>query len=254
MDERARARVAALTGSAFVALIAAAAIISEVKDFERFGDLALGASNEVFGTVALFIGFAAGFFQWFGSTLAARIRQLEGGSGRLAAAVNGSTAVITGLLVLSVGVAFAARSSGSAEVAAMATGILDGPTLLFPAAVFLGAGSLVALRTPSIPAYSMWSARLIFPLALTYGVFAGLQLFNNYAWINETAYISFIATVLLVSLIGVARWGEMDTTTPAQRRAAPTTSAAAAEQETTAAPARKRKAAPRKRKAAPRKR
>ncbi len=221
MDARARARVAAATGVLFSAAVIAIAVISETKDFERAGDLALGASNEVFGTVSLLSGFAAVFFQWFGSTLAARVRQLEGGSGRLAAVVNGSSAVIAGLLALSVGIGYAARSSGSAELAAILTAIVDGPTLLFPAGAFLGAGSLVALRTPSIPSYSMWTARLIFPLSLTYGVFAGLQLFKNYAWINETSYISFVVTVIVVSLIGINRWGEMDGTTPVQRRSAP---------------------------------
>ncbi|MGH2759607.1 MAG: hypothetical protein ACRDKJ_08585 [Actinomycetota bacterium] len=221
MDERARARVAALTGTGFVALVAAIGIISELKDFDRAGDLALGASNEVFGTVSLFGGFAAGLFQWFGSTLAARIRQLEGGSGRLAAAVNGSTAVISGLLALGVGVGFAARSAGSSDLAALMTAIYDGPTLLFPAAVFLGAGSIVVLRTPTVPLYSTWSARGFFGLSLTYGAFAGLQLFKNYAWINETAYISFAISILIISIIGINRWGEMDATSPVQRRAAP---------------------------------
>lgn len=234
MDSRARARFAASTGLMFAASLAAIGIISEVKEFDRAGDLVLQASNEVYGTVAILAGFAAVFFVAFGSTLAARIRQLEGGSGRLAAAVNASSAVIGGVLAISVGIGFAARSSGSADLAALLSGLVDGPTLYFPAAVFLGSGSLVALRTPSIPSYSMWSARLIFPLALAYLAGAGLQLFKNYAWINETGFISFVVTIAVVSLIGINRWGEMDGTTPAQRRAAAPPAAPAA-----AAPARK---------------
>jgi hypothetical protein len=254
MDERARARIAALTGTGFVVLVAAIGIISEMKDFDRAGDLVLGASNEVFGTVSLFGGFAAGLFQWFGSTLAARIRQLEGGSGRLAAAVNGSTAVITGLLALGVGVGFAARSAGSSDLAALTTAIYDGPTLLFPAAVFLGAGAIVVLRTPTVPSYSTWFARIFFGLALTYGAFAGLQLFKNYAWINETAYISFALSILVISIIGVNRWGEMDEATPAQRRTAPV-AAARSDVDTGEVPVvRKAKPKARARKAAPRKR
>jgi hypothetical protein len=253
MDSRARARVAAATGILFVVALAAGGIIMEMKDFERPGDLALQASNEVFGTVTLLTGFAAGFFFWFASTLAARIRELEGGSGRLAAAVNGSGAIIAGVLALSTSVSFAARSTGSADLAALTTGILDGPVLFFPAAVFLAAGSVVTLRTPSVPVYSMWTARLILPLAFAYGAGAGLQLFKNYAWINETAYISFLIVILVVSIIGIQRWGEMDAEAPREGR--PTRRGVAAspqpEPPTVASPARKarprRKAAPRKR-------
>lgn len=258
MDSRARARVAAATGILFVAMIAAARIIMEMKDFEQPGDLALQGSNEVFGTVTLLAGFGAGFFFWFAGTLAARIRELEGGSGRLAAAVNGSGAIIAGIIALNVGVAFAARSTGSADLAALNTALINGPTLLFPSAVFLAAGSLVAMRTPGVPNYSMWSARLIFPLALSYGAGAGLMLFKNYAWINETAYISFLVTILIVSLIGIVRWTEMDSDAPREARPrgrGPSAAAAASPQPepptVSVAPARKprprKKAAPRKR-------
>ncbi len=241
MDSRSRARMAAATGLLFAAAVVATGVISEMKDFDRAGDLVLQASNEVYGTTTLLTGFAAVFFFAFASTLAARIRQLEGGSGRLAAAVNASGAIISGTLALSVGVAYAARSTGSADLAALLTGLLDGPALFFPAAVFLGAGSTVALRTASIPNYSMWTARLIFPLSLAYLAFGGLQLFKNYAWINETGYISFAVAVAITSLIGINRWGEMDGTTPSQRRAASAPAPAAAP----AAPA-KRKPAKRK--------
>lgn len=257
MDSRANARIAAATGVLFVAALAAAGVISEIKEFDRAGDLALGASNEVFGTVTLLTGFAAGFFFWFTSTLAARIRELEAGSGRLAAAVNGSGAIIAGLLSLLVGVSFAARSAGSAELAALATAIADGPTLFFPAAVFLAAGSTVTLRTPTVPPYSMWLARLILPLAFAYGAGAGLMLFKNYAWINETGFISFLVVILLTSLIGIQRWGEMDLAAPR----GPSRSVAAASTPTppvpvAEAPVRKPKPKPkpRARKAAPRKR
>jgi hypothetical protein len=166
----------------------------------------------------------------------------------LAAAINGSGAIIAGILTLSVGVGFAARSTGSADLAALQTGILDGPTLLFPAAVFLAAGSLVTLRTPTVPAYSTWTARLIFPLALAYGAGAGLQLFKNYAWINETSYISFLVVIVIVSLIGINRWTEMDAAAPR----GPSRAVAASEPTTVAAAPRPRK--PRARKPAARKR
>ncbi len=250
--ERARPRIAAATGLMFAAAIAAGAIISEMKDFQTPGDLALRASNEVFGSVSLLTGFGAIFFFWFASTLAGRIRQLEGGSGRLAAAVNGSGAIIAGTLALSVAVGFAARNSGSTDLAVLLTGLLDGPGLYFPAAVFLGAGSLVALRTPSIPNYSMWSARIILLLGLTYGALAGLQLFKNYAWINETGYISFVVAIIVTSLIGIQRWGDMD---DKPRSGRPAASAAPAPATTApAAPARAAARKPKAKKAAPRKR
>jgi hypothetical protein len=48
------------------------------------------------------------------------------------------------------------------------------------------------------------------PLGAAFIAMAGLQIFKYYAWINETAYISFAAWVLVVGIIGVKRWGEMD--------------------------------------------
>lgn len=253
--ESARPRIAAATGLMFAAAVAAGAILGEIKEFDTPGDLVLRASNEVAGTSLLLTGFAAIFFFWFASTLAGRIRQLEGGSGRLAAAVNGSGAIIAGVLALSVAVGFAARNSGSTDLAVLTTALLDGPGLFFPAAVFLGAGSLVAIRTPSIPAYSMWSARLILLLGLSYGALAGLQLFKNYAWINETGYISFVIAIIVTSIIGIRRWEDMDDKPRSGRPSPP----AAPEPEVAVpvAPARAARPATRKpkaKKAAPRKR
>jgi hypothetical protein len=249
---RSSPRLAAATGVLFVAAIAAVAIIGEIKDFQFSGDYALRASNEVFGTTQLLTGFAAAFFFWFASTLAARVRQLEGGSGRLAAAVNGSGAIIAGLLALSVSIEFGARSGGSADLAALATALLDGPGLFFPAAVLIGASALVALRAEGLPAYSTNVARVSVLLSAAFIAGAGLQLFNNYAWINDTAYIAFLAWVLVLSVIGFIRWKDMDASAPA-RRAAPAAppAAAPAPAPAEAPPARKprprRKAAPRKR-------
>ncbi|MGH7858711.1 MAG: hypothetical protein ACREQY_15405, partial [Candidatus Binatia bacterium] len=101
-------RLAAASGIVFVVLIATAAIIVEVKDVEQ-GTVAF-ASNEVFGVVTLFVGFGAVALHWFAGTLAARLRQLEGGSGRLAAVVNGSGATLAAILALNVGTLFAART------------------------------------------------------------------------------------------------------------------------------------------------
>jgi hypothetical protein len=200
--------LAAATGIEFVVAILIVAIIGESKDFVT-GDFA-GASNEVFGWSTLLIGFGAAAFFWFAATFAARVRQLEGGSGRLAAAVNGSGAILAGLLTLTVGVLFAARSSGSEDLAALATGLLDGPAWYFPAAVFVAAGSIVGVRTDDLPLYSAVLCRLGLGLAAFYIAAGGLSLFNNYAWINETAYVTFLAFVLALSIIGVIRWGEID--------------------------------------------
>lgn len=238
-------RLAAATGIDFVVAILIVAIIREVKDFGT-GDLA-GASNEVFGTATILLGFAAIFLQWFAGTFAARIRQLEGGSGRLAAAVNGSGTILAGFLALTVGVLFAARTSGSSELAGLATGLLDGPTWLFPAAVFVGAGGIVGVRAEGLPVYSQVLVRLSLPLAAFYVAGAGLMLFQNYAWIDDTAYITFLAWVLALSIIGVIRWANLDevraSTAPA---AAPAAIPAPA-----ASPAAPRKAQVRKRRPAP---
>jgi hypothetical protein len=202
-------RLAAATGVGFVALIAAGAIVMESKDINFAGDVAQ-ASNEVFGTVTLFIGVATALFLWFTGTLAARCRQLEGGSGRLAAVVNGSGAAISGGLALSVAGIFAARNGGAPDLAAFSSGILDGPTLLFPAAAYVGAAGIVGMRAEGLPTYSRWLALLSVPLGAAFVAMAGLQIFKYYAWINDTAYISFIAWVLILSIIGIMRWTDMD--------------------------------------------
>jgi hypothetical protein len=252
MGSSGRARLAAASGIFFAVAIAVTGIIGESKDFQFAGDVALRASNEVFGTLTLLTGLAAGALFWFSSTFAARMRQLEGGSGRLAAAVNGSGAILAGLLALSVSIMFAARSGGSTDLAALATGLLDGPALFFPASVFLMASGLAALRGQNMPRYSSWTARLIIGLSLAYLAFAGLQLFKNYAWINETGFITFGIAVLVISIIGIYRWGEMDEGAPAARRVAPAPTIASAASSPAAAPARK--PAARKRKPAARKR
>jgi hypothetical protein len=203
-------RIAAATGIGFVALIATVAIIGRVKNIPGFGDTA-GASNEVFGTVALLTGVAAVLLLWFVGTFAARVRQLEGGSGRLAAAVNTSGAIIVAFLALGVTVMYAARAGNSPGIARVATGIVDGPGMFFPAAVLFGAGGIVGVRArDQLPIYSRILAMLMLPLSLAYIGGAGLMLFENYAWINDTGYITFLAFTLCLSVIGVIRWSEMD--------------------------------------------
>ena len=203
------AKLAAATGIGFVVTIGAAAVVMELKDIAHTGDVVV-ASNEVFGTVALLTGFAATLLFWFASTTAARARLLEGGSGRIAAVINTSGAFIAGGLALTVGCLFGARNYGVPELAALATAIADGPTLLFPAIAFVGGVGIVGVRAEGLPQGIAVFVRLSVLLAAAYAGGAGLHLFKNYAWINDTAYIVFLVWVLLLSIIGIARWGDMD--------------------------------------------
>jgi hypothetical protein len=202
-------RIAAASGIGFVALIATVACIGEVKDFPGFGDVA-GASNEVFGTVTLLTGVAAILLVWFTSTFAARARQLEGASGRLSTTIAVSGAIIAGILALAVSIVFTARNGNSSGIAAIATGMVDGPAMFFPAAALTGAAGIVGMRADGLPLYSRILAWLSVPLSLAYVGGAGLMLFENYAWINDTGYITFLAFTLALSVIGVIRWAQMD--------------------------------------------
>ena len=213
-------RLAASTGIGFAAALVAVGVIGEAKDIAFAGDV-YTASNEVFGSVTMLMGVAAVLLLWFTGTLAARVRQLEGGSGRLAAVVNGSGAFLAGSLALGIAGVFAARNGGAPDLAAFTTGLLDGPTLFFPAAAYVTAAGVVGVRAEGLPSYSQWLARLSIPLGATYIALAGLQLFKYYAWINETGYITFAAWVLALSIIGVQRWGDMDERSTGAVRAAP---------------------------------
>jgi hypothetical protein len=224
-------RLAASTGIGFAAALVAAGVIREVKDIAFAGDI-YTASNEVFGTLTMLTGVAAVLFFWFTGTLAARIRQLEGGSGRLAAVVNGSGAFISGALALGIAGVFAARNGGAPELAAFTTGLFDGPTLFFPAAAYVTAAGVVGMRAEGLPTYSQWLARLSIPLGAAFIALAGLQIFKYYAWINETGYISFAVWVLILSVIGVQRWGDMDERTIGVAPVAPARAARAPAPET----------------------
>ena len=222
-------RLAASTGLGFAVAMIATGVIGEVKDIAFTGDV-YTASNEVFGSITMLIGVGAVLLFWFTGTLAARVRQLEGGSGRLAAVVNGSGAFISGTLALGIAGVFAARNGGAPELAALTTGLLDGPTLFFPAAAYVTAAGVVGMRTAGLPTYSQWLSRLSIPLGATYIALAGLQIFKYYAWINETGYISFAVWVAILSVIGISRWGDMDERSvgvapvaPARRAPAPET-------------------------------
>src|SRR5438552_9278472 len=127
MRETLNARLAAATGLVFVASIATVAIIGQAKDLKLAGDLALRGGNEVFGWTTLLTGVGAIALFWFASTFAARIRRLEGGSGRLATTVAVSGAFIAGTLALGISVAYAARSANSVGLGPLTTAIYAGP-------------------------------------------------------------------------------------------------------------------------------
>ncbi len=245
-------RLAAATGLAYVGALISFAIIAEIKDFEHVSDIA-GASNEMFGSLAILAVFAAVFFLWFASAAAKRFQQVElsyGGSGRLAGAMYGSGVIIAGIISLGVGVQWAMRTGG-ADLGALANALIEGPTLVAPVIVFLGAGGLITVRAEGLAPPSPFLGRLALATSAAFGVLAGLQLFKNYAWINETAYLTFTAWILVMSIIGIARWGALDGDASAGPSRSSAASAVPAVPAAAAAPARK--PAARKRKPAARK-
>jgi len=247
---RSQPKLAAAAGLAYVGALATFAIIAQVKDFEHVSDI-IGSSNEMFGSLGIIAVFSGVFFLWFASTAATRFRQVElsyGGSGRLAGAMYGSAIVITGVIALEVAVQWAARTGG-ADLGALANALIEGPTLAGPVIVFLGAGGLITVRAEGLAPPSPFLGRLAIATSAAFGVLAGLQLFKNYAWINETTYVTFTAWILVMSIIGISRWGALDgdvTAAPARSTPPP---APAAEAPVVAA----RKPAARKRKPAARK-
>lgn len=209
---RAYAKQAAASGIDFVAVIAAIGIIERWKHLNTPGEIAVNASQNIFATVTLLYGVAAVFLFWFVSTLSARMRQLEGGSGRLASAVNTSGAIIAGILAIGLGAMWAAHSTTSTDSAALATSLLDGPTVFFPAAVLVGASGVIGTRARGLPVYSRVVSRLSLPLALAFIGGGGLILFKDYAWINDTGNIVFGVWILILSIIGIVRWTDLDET------------------------------------------
>jgi hypothetical protein len=206
-------RIAAATGLDFVATGIVIAVLAQVKDFENSSDF-IGASNEVWGVYALMLGFAATFFLWFTSIFVARLRQVEaasGTSGRLANAVAMSGAVFSGSLVLALASQWAARQLGASQVGELSTAVLEGPVLGYVIAVYIGAAGLTIVRAGAgVSAASRRVAQLSLLVAPAFLALDSIQIFNNYAWIDETGYIMFLLWVLAVSVIGLQRWGAID--------------------------------------------
>lgn len=206
-------RIAAATGLDFVAIGIAIAVLAQVHDIDNSGEW-ITKSNEVWGTYNLLLGAAAIFFFWFTSIFAARIRQVEEGSGtsgRLANAVLASGTVFAGALALVIAVQWASRMLGVDELAPLSTAITEGPMLGFVVATYIGAAGLAVFRAgPSVSPPSRIVAMLSLLIAPAYVAIAGIQLFKNYAWIDETGYFVFLVWVAAVSVIGVQRWGSID--------------------------------------------
>lgn len=206
-------RLAAASGIDFVVAGLAIAILAQVKEFENSSDF-VSASNEVWGVYALLLGFATSLFLWFTSIFVARLRQVEaatGTSGRLANAVLASGSVIASGFVLSLASQWAARQLGAGDLAELSTALLEGPALDYAIAVYIGAAGLAVLRAgASVAAPSRVVAQLSVLIAPTFLVLGSIQLFNNYAWIDETGLLLFLLWVLAVSVIGVQRWGAID--------------------------------------------
>jgi hypothetical protein len=254
---RSQPKLAAAAGLAYVGTLVTFAIIAEIKDFEHISDF-IGSSNEMFGSLGILAVFSSVFFLWFAATAAERFRQVEmsyGGSGRLSRAMYGSAVIIAGVIVLEVAVQWAARTGG-ADLGALANALIEGPALAAPVIVFLGAGGLITVRAEGLAPPSPVLGRLAIATSAAFGVLAGLQLFKNYAWINETTYLTFAAWILVMSIIGISRWGALDSdasVAPVRSSVAPVRSSAASAVPVEAVATPARKPAARKRKPAARK-
>src|SRR5438552_6933422 len=173
-------RIAAATGIDFVVVIAAIGSIEHWKKLNVAGQIAVYGSTNLYATVAVLHGLAAVFLFWFAATLAGQIRRSGADSERLASAVNGSGAVIAGILAIGAGAMYAAHQTVSPDTAALATAIVDGPVLFFPAAVLVAAAGVAAIRAGGQGRLAGLHAWLSLPFAAALLAGAGLMLFKNY--------------------------------------------------------------------------
>lgn len=211
MNESLWNRIAAATGLAFVASIASTVVIGEVKDFTTAGDYVTRSSNEAFGTTTVLTFFAALFFLWFLAGLVARLRQLEGGSGRLSTTALGAGVVFAAILVMGNALQVAARQADEATASVLTSlsqEIFFGPVLVFPVALLILAAGVVGTVTRGLPLYSAVGARLSILTADALLALASLWLFRDLAWLDETTLIVVLGWVAMMSVIGILRWGE----------------------------------------------
>jgi len=221
-------RLAAASGIGFAGAAVADYVIGSVKDFPNAAEVAAKASANIWGTWVLLVALAGVFLLWFTATSAARLAEIEGGSGRVATEHRMAGAVIAALLFAEVATQLAARSGGAdTGVAALARALVNGPVLAFAAGVYvLAAGDVGTRAGASIPMVSGVIARVSVFLGLGLIAGGGLWLFRDYAWLNDTVFFAFVGWVFVRSVLGTFRWADLDegavpvSVAPARRRAA----------------------------------
>ena len=205
-------RLAAASGVGFAAAAVAAYVLQANNDFANAGALASEASDDLWATWVLLVGLAGVLLLWFTSASHARMRDIEGGSRRVASAHFGAGTVIGAALFVEVAVQFAARGAETASgLEALAASIVGGPALAFAAGVYVVAAGVVGTRAgTSLPMLSGVLARLSVLLGIALIAGGGLWLYRDYAWLNDTAFFAVIGWVFVLSLIGIFRWGDLD--------------------------------------------
>jgi hypothetical protein len=205
-------RLAAASGIGFAGAAVAAYVIGAVKDFSSASDVAASASANVWGTWVLLVALAGVLLVWFTATSAARLQEIEGGSGRIAAEHRMAGAAIAALLFVEVAAQIAARSSAPGSgIDALARALVNGPVLPFAAGVYVLAAGVVGTRAgASIPTVSGVIARLSVLLGLALVAGGGLWLFRDYAWLNDSVFFAFTGWVFVRSVLGTFRWADID--------------------------------------------
>jgi hypothetical protein len=189
----------------------AAYVLGSTKNYATAGEFATKASANVWGTYVLLIGVAAVLLLWFTATSAARLRQVEGASRRLATAHFGAGVALSALLFMEIAVQWATRTGSGGGMDGLASALVGSPVLAFPAGVYVFSAGLVGTRAgDALPAFSGVMARLSLLLGIALIGGAGLWLFRDYAWLNDTAFFSFTGWVFVRSVLGAFRWSDLD--------------------------------------------
>jgi len=205
-------RLAAASGIGFAGVAVAAYVIGSVKDLPNAAAVATRASDNIWGTWVLLVGLAGVLLLWFSATSTARLRMVEGGSRRISMEHLVAGAAIAALLFVEVAVQFAARTAPSGlGLGFLATSIVNGPVLTFAGGVYVLSAGVVGTRAgASLPWFSGVIARVSLLLGVALIAAGGLWLFRDYAWLNDTAFFSFVGWVFVRSGLGTFRWIDLD--------------------------------------------